>query len=513
VADSLSSSGPLAGVRVLDLTDGLGELGPRHLADLGAEVIRVESPGGGGSWSLGPLAAGVSLRYLTHNANKRAIEVDLATDAGRDQFLALAATAAAAVAECELLASAASVLCGPEALTAVLDHAREASGMESVTLLERGPSISNATARTVGWTPVAVSGGPPIARPDDAAVAVLATGSLCLALGGRALPATGRRSLGAFAALAAAALGQQRLAAAAEAVRPIAEADRMRTALLATVSHDLRTPLAAAQAAVSCLRSGDIQLTAEDHDELLATADASLNQLAHLIGSLLDVSRLQAGALPVFPRPADLGEIIACSLDGFGPAARAVTVDFPPDLPQVMVDPPIMERIIVNLAGNALRYSPAGSPPVLTADARGDRVELRVIDRGPGIPEADRDRAFMPFQRLGDTGKTTGVGLGLTVSRGLTEAMGGTLEPEKTPGGGLTMTISLPAAADPRSGRHAAHSGGGSVAIVEPVPHSRTARWAGAHQVMSDWLAAARASATRDDLPMPGSPLARSAST
>ena len=226
----------------------------------------------------------------------------------------------------------------------------------------------------------------------------------------------------------------------------------MRTALLAAVSHDLRTPLAAAQAAVSCLRSGDIQLTAEDHDELLATADESLNQLAHLIASLLDVSRLQAGALPVFPRPADLREIIARSLDGFGPQARAVTVDFPPDLPQVMVDPPIMERVIVNLAGNALRYSPAGSPPVLTADARGDRVELRVIDRGPGIPEADRDRAFMPFQRLGDTGNTTGVGLGLTVSRGLTEVMGGTLEPEETPGGGLTMTISLPAVADPRAG-------------------------------------------------------------
>jgi crotonobetainyl-CoA:carnitine CoA-transferase CaiB-like acyl-CoA transferase len=118
VADSLPSSGPLAGARVLDLTDGLGQLGSRYLADLGADVIRLESPGGGGSWSLGPLAAGVSLRYLTHNANKRAIEVDLATDAGRDQFLALAATAAAAVAECELLASATSVLPGPEALTA-----------------------------------------------------------------------------------------------------------------------------------------------------------------------------------------------------------------------------------------------------------------------------------------------------------------------------------------------------------------------------------------------------------
>ena len=100
----------------------------------------------------------------------------------------------------------------------------------------------------------------------------------------------------------------------------------MRTALLAAVSHDLRTPLAAAQAAVSCLRSGDFQLTAEDHDELLATADESLNQLTQLIASLLDVSRLQAGVLPVFPRPADLGVIITRSLDGFGPAARAIVV-------------------------------------------------------------------------------------------------------------------------------------------------------------------------------------------
>jgi len=209
---------------------------------------------------------------------------------------------------------------------------------------------------------------------------------------------------------------------AAEAARPIAEADWMRTALLAAVSHDLRTPLAAARAAVSGPRCGDVQLTAEDHDELLAAADESLNQLAHLIADLLDVSRLHAGALPVLPRPTDLREITARSLDGFTPQAQAVTVDFPPDLPQVMADPPIMERVIVNLAGNALRYSPAGSPPLLTAGARGDRVELRIIDCGPGIPEADRDRAFMPFQRLGDTGTTAGVGLGLTLSRSLTEA-------------------------------------------------------------------------------------------
>jgi two-component system, OmpR family, sensor histidine kinase KdpD len=131
-------------------------------------------------------------------------------------------------------------------------------------------------------------------------------------------------------------------------------------------------------------------------------------------------------------------------------------VDIPFDLPQVMTDPAVMERVIANLAGNALRYSPAGSPLALRASVVASRVQLRVIDRGPGIPEADRDRAFLPFQRLGDTSKTTGVGLGLAVARDMTQAMGGTLEAEETPGGGLTMAISLPAA--PRL-RHSSRTG------------------------------------------------------
>jgi two-component system, OmpR family, sensor histidine kinase KdpD len=243
-----------------------------------------------------------------------------------------------------------------------------------------------------------------------------------------------------YAGRAAAAIAES------EAARPIAEADRMRTVLLAAVGHDLRTPLAAAKAAVSCLRSTDIQLTAEDHGELLATADESLDLLTQLVTSLLDVSRLQAGALPVFPQTADLEEIIARSLGGARPRARAVMVRIPPDLPRVMVDPPIMERVIANLTANALRYSPSGSPPLLTASACGGRVILRIIDHGPGVPEADRDRIFAAFHRLGDTENAIGVGLGLTVSRGLTEAMHGTLDPEETPGGGLTMTISVPAA-------------------------------------------------------------------
>jgi two-component system, OmpR family, sensor histidine kinase KdpD len=169
-----------------------------------------------------------------------------------------------------------------------------------------------------------------------------------------------------------------------------------------------------------------------------------------LLASLLDVSRLQAGVLPVAPQPADLEEIIVRCLGGIGPQAWAVMVRLPPGLPRVMVDSPIMVRVIANLTANALRYSPSGSPPLLTASVRGGRVILRVVDYGPGVPEVDRDRIFAAFQRLGDARSTIGVGLGLTVSRGLTEVMGGTLDPEETPGG-LTMVISVPAAAGPGS--------------------------------------------------------------
>jgi two-component system sensor histidine kinase KdpD len=273
---------------------------------------------------------------------------------------------------------------------------------------------------------------------------------LTLAMAGRPVPATDRRVLGAFAAYAGVALEQQRLAAEAEAARPIAEADRMRTALLTAVSHDLRTPLASAKAAVTSLRSPDINWDEADSEELLATADESLDRLTHLVENLLDMSRLQAGALSLFPRPNGLDEIVAGALDSLGPQARDVTVEIPESLPAVLVDPGIIERVVVNLTENALRYSPAGKPPMISASALGDRVELRVTDRGPGIPEADRQLMFVPFQRLGDTDNTTGVGLGLALARGLTEAMNGTLAAEDTPGGGLTMAVSLPAAKEER---------------------------------------------------------------
>ncbi len=335
----------------------------------------------------------------------------------------------------------------------MIDRVREAFGMQTVTMLERDTGPDGLPLPS-GWHVVAASGEaateePPVTSPDDADVAMPIDDSLCLAARGRALPAADRRVLSAFATYAAAALEQQRLTAAAQAARPIAEADRMRTALLAAVSHDLRTPLASAKAAVTSLRSDDVQWEPEDYSELLATADESLDKLARLVENLLDVSRLQAGAMSVFPRPADLGEVVARSLDDLGPDSRKVVIEIPAELPEVFVDPGILERVLANLVANALRYSPAGTPPVLTASSLGDKIEVRIIDRGPGIPHEQTSRMFVPFQRLGDTDNTTGIGLGLALSRGLTEAMSGTLEPAETPGGGLTMVVSLPAVDSP----------------------------------------------------------------
>ncbi len=225
-----------------------------------------------------------------------------------------------------------------------------------------------------------------------------------------------------------------------------AEADRGRAALLAAVSHDLRAPLAAAKAAISGVRAGDAQLTTDDRADLLAAAEESLDRLAQLAASLLDVSRLQAGARAVFPRPTNVGAIVAAALEALGPQPQPVLADIPSGLPEVMADPAIAERVIVNLADNALRYSPVAAAPLLTARTAGNRIELRVVDYGPGIPAADRKRAFQPFCRLSGPGDRTGVGLGLAVARGLAETMGGTVKPEDTPGGGLTMVLTLPAA-------------------------------------------------------------------
>lgn len=217
----------------------------------------------------------------------------------------------------------------------------------------------------------------------------------------------------------------------------------MRSALLSAVSHDLRRPLASAVAAIGGLR-GAHGLSATDREELLATADESLATLSALVTDLLDVSRVQAGVLAVSSSRMDAAGTVLAAVDelGLGPADVELALD--PDLPPVFADPVLLQRVLVNVLANAHRHSPDGSRVIISTSTIGDRAEIRVIDRGAGIAPERRDRIFQPFQRFGDTDNTTGLGLGLALSRGFTEGMGGTLTPEDTPGGGLTMVISLP---------------------------------------------------------------------
>ena len=356
--------------------------------------------------------------------------------------------AARALAESQTLAVlAGSVLRGERAIPALLERARETFGMTSATLLRRTetelPADGIPSDLPQLWEILGVAGAPPARCPAEADVTVPVGADAVLALRGRVLPAADQRVLTAFGAQVAVALDRDLLARQAAAAQPAIEADRTRTALLAAVSHDLRTPLAAASAAVTSLRNPQISWDAGDQAELLATADESLQRLTRLIDNLLDLSRLQAGALAVHREPVDLEELVPIALDGLGPEAATVRWQPAPTLPPVWADPVLLERVIANLVSNALRYSPASHPPVVTASALGDQAELRVIDRGPGIPDADREHIFVPFQRLGDRDNTTGLGLGLALSRGLIDAMGGFLIPEDTPGGGLTMVVTL----------------------------------------------------------------------
>ena len=350
---------------------------------------------------------------------------------------------------------AGSVLRGDTGLPALLERVRESFGQSSATLLRRtdgephGSTNRPSTSARPTWEVVAEAGTPPCARPEDADTVVPAGDGYLLALRGRILQVEDQRIVGAFAAQAAALIEHEQLNEAVAAAVPLAAADRMRTALLAAVGHDLRTPLASAKAATTSLRSRDVAWSAEDREELLATADESLDRLAALVDDLLDMSRLQAGVLAVERRPVALAEVVPRALDALGAVAQDVRPDVPDDLPLVSADPGLLERVVANLTSNAARFSPADHPAAITASALGDRVELRVIDRGPGIAPADLERVFAPFQRLGDTDNTTGLGLGLALARGLTEAMDGTLTPEETPGGGLTMVVSLRSAKQP----------------------------------------------------------------
>src|SRR6202044_4142577 len=255
--------------------------------------------------------------------------------------------------------------------------------------------------------------------------------------------------LAGYAAQAAAALDRERLRTQAAQAEALAEGSRMRTALLAAVSHDLRTPLASIKASVSSLRQTDVAWSPADEADLLATIEENADRLDALIGNLLDMSRLHTGSLQPFLRPIAIDEVAPIALHGLDEMSSLdgsprLLMAVPDGFPMVLADPGLLEQVLANLFSNALRHSPAARPPELQAELAADTVVLAVVDHGPGVPDEAKERIFEPFTRVGD--RYPGVGLGLAVARGFAEAMGGRIVARDTPGGGLTVAITLPAA-------------------------------------------------------------------
>ncbi|MGH3875867.1 MAG: DUF4118 domain-containing protein [Actinophytocola sp.] len=359
--------------------------------------------------------------------------------------------------EAALLASYARiVLTSTKPLSTLLEKVRENFGLTSVVLLEsRGGDT---------WDRVSSVGEYPCHDPGEADVDIPVTPDVHLALRGRQVPARDRRVLEAAAGQALLALRQQRMTTEAADARHQVEATKLRTALLSAVGHDLRTPLTSIKVAVGSLRATDLTLSEEDTAALLATVEESADRLTGLVDNLLDSSRLAAGVVRPVLKAVGYDEVVARALSGVDSPAR-VRVDVDECLPRVRADVGLLERVVANIVDNALRHGVLAVPRAVDVDGDGetgadepavavrasahaDQVELRIVDHGRGLPKgtAESAAAFEPFQRLGDRDAMAGVGLGLSVAKGFVDAMGGTLRAEDTPGGGLTVIVSLPTA-------------------------------------------------------------------
>jgi two-component system sensor histidine kinase KdpD len=331
--------------------------------------------------------------------------------------------------EAAALARSSATLVGAEdPLPRLVQQVHETFGLEGCAVVEAGERV----VASAGRLPPDGGGGERLALGENVELVLVGP-----------VVADDLEALQAFAAQLRAALEQERLRREAAKTSRLSEANELRTALLRAVSHDLRTPLASIKAAVTSLLQHDVDWTLEATTEFLQTIDEEADRLNRLVGNLLDMSRLETGALSVRPRPVGLEEVVAAALSSLPDRGAGVVVDVPETLPAVVVDPALLERAVANLVANASQHTPSGRTVRVEAREVGARVDLLVVDRGPGVPEDDRERVFAPFQRLGDTG-STGVGLGLAVARGFVEAVGGQLTLEETPGGGLTVVVTLP---------------------------------------------------------------------
>jgi two-component system sensor histidine kinase KdpD len=333
--------------------------------------------------------------------------------------------------EAEALARIAAGLVGEEdPVPPMLDRIRTTLGLDGVAVYAAGTDTMLAAAGDIG--------GRVVTNID------LPGGRFVFA---GPLSSDDRTVVQAFAAQLAAALDRRRLREEAASAAALAEADALRTALLRAVSHDLRTPLASIKASVTSLLQSDVTWSPDEGKEFLLTIDEEADRLDHLVADLLDASRLEAGAVSADMRPVALDEVVPAALATISGLETAIAVRVPETLPLLLADRVLLERALANLVANAARASPPGAHVGIAARHLGDTVEIRISDRGPGVPAEQRERMFDPFHRVGDA-SSAGVGLGLAVAKGMIDAMGGTVEPEETAGGGLTMVVTVAVAGD-----------------------------------------------------------------
>jgi len=349
------------------------------------------------------------------------------------------AEAARARAEAETLARLGGQLMAEEdPLPVLISTLRTAFGLGAIAVLQRSGD---------GWRVETSTGAPVPQTPEEGEFSIAIDPEMQLVVVGPGLAAEDLSLLQAFTGQLSLALERRQLRAEAAVAAGLAEANNLRAALLAAVSHDLRTPLSSIKAAATSLLQQDVDWTPQATRELLATIDEESDRLNTLVGNLLDMSRLQSGALELAIRDVGLEEVVPAAIKGLGDRGRLVDVRVDETLPRVQADAALLERAVANIIDNAITWSPRDRPVRVDACAVGERMDLRVVDQGPGIPLDQRDRMFQPFQRLGDQSSNTGTGLGLAVARGFIDAMGGELTVEDTPGGGLTVIVGLESAA------------------------------------------------------------------
>jgi two-component system, OmpR family, sensor histidine kinase KdpD len=330
-----------------------------------------------------------------------------------------------------------SLLGAADQLPALLDQARDTFGMQAAAIVRRD-SVREP------WKVLASTDAFDVDQVRDAPVRAPVDDRTELVLCGSVIEADEERLVSAFASHASAILTRDELLAQARAASSLAKDSRTRTALLAGVSHDLRTPLASIKAAVSSLRQDDITWSAADEAEFLESIEESADRLNAMVGNLLDMSRLQTGSVTAHIQDLHLLDVLKPAISALGDQGRRVRTWIPKDLPLFRADAGLLDRVLANVLENALRHSPGRQEVVVSGSVIGNRLQIRVVDRGVGVPDRSKEDIFAPFRRLEDTGRGDGVGLGLAVARGLTEAMDGTLNAEDTPGGGLTIVIDLP---------------------------------------------------------------------